>query len=123
GPCKAPTCAPDTGQCHEENRTAGAACDPKTACMGPGVCDDQGACLGAPVPNGDNCTMANGALGLCLAGVCAALDQTGSDPGAGGAKPTGAKAGCGCATVPAGGGAALVLIAAAVALARRRRRS
>jgi hypothetical protein len=132
GPCALEVCDPTTGTCGMTNKTSGTACDPMTACMGPGACDDQGQCLGAPLPNGQSCTLPGGALGICLTGACAQVEDPptpgvdaapGSSPDAGGALGGGGRSGCGCA---AAGGAAgslgLVAFGAALLLGRRRAR-
>ena len=54
---------------------AGTTCDPKTSCMGPGLCDDQGGCVGSPAANGDTCALTGGSLGLCLGGSCITIDD------------------------------------------------
>jgi hypothetical protein len=145
-PCKVPSCDPATGGCSETNRPAGTTCDPKAACLGIGVCDDSGECVGAPAPNGEPCTTAGGAIGLCAAGTCVARAvQGGGDAGldaAGGGGSGGGDAGttpdphpklmppasgcCALAGDPAGGrapvgGLLLALGALQILLARRRR--
>jgi hypothetical protein len=134
GPCKLSACMPSTGACYETNLPAGTTCDPKTSCMGPGLCDDQGKCVGAPAPNGDSCTLTGGAVGLCLGGSCitsgggtpdASTNDAGADPDAG----TRMKSadGCGCDVGLAGNGAllpaAVIAAAAAIAAMLRRRRA
>ena len=66
---------PSNGACYEMDLPAGTACDPKTSCMGPGLCDDQGRCVGSPAPNGDTCTLTGGAIGLCVTGTCITTDD------------------------------------------------
>jgi hypothetical protein len=133
GPCKVAACMPSNGSCYEMNLAAGTTCDPKTSCQGPGLCDDQGRCVGSPAPNGDSCTLAGGAVGLCVAGSCittgspmpdASVPDAGADAGG---RPKAAE-GCGCdlARPEAGARASVVLLAAlafAVAIGRRRRRA
>jgi uncharacterized protein (TIGR03382 family) len=103
-----------------------------TACLGPGVCDDQGRCLGAPLPSGESCTRAGGALGICLTGACAEIEDPpgpgvdaapGSDPDGGGSLSGGGRSGCGCtAAGGAAGSLGLLAFGAALLLGRRRAR-
>jgi hypothetical protein len=129
-PCKVAACMPSNGNCFEMNLPAGTTCDPKTSCMGPGLCDDQGRCVGSPAPNGDNCALTGGSLGLCLGGSCITIDDlpdsgttTDASPD-GGTRPKAAD-GCGCDVGLGGAGALLPAAAAAamilVAMLRRRR--
>jgi MYXO-CTERM domain-containing protein len=133
GPCKVAACMPSNGACYEMNLPAGTTCDPKTSCMGPGLCDDQGRCFGSPAPNGDSCTLAGGAVGLCVAGSCittgaAPPDASVQDAGPldGGNPPPRKADGCDCAVGGTGAGPPALLLAAlalGVAIGRGRRRA
>ena len=68
--CKVAACDPGSGQCLENNRPAGAICDPKNSCMTDATCDDQGTCIGTPAANGQPCTDALGRIGACVASQC-----------------------------------------------------
>jgi MYXO-CTERM domain-containing protein len=137
GPCKVPSCVPETGLCTETNMPEGASCDPGTGCMTAGACDAQGRCIGAPAPNGDPCTTTEGHIGRCGAGTCLALQDPPPPPDAspdappplltddGGTRPQGGagKGGCGCAVPGAPpGNVALLCLVAVLALRRRRSR-
>jgi hypothetical protein len=131
GPCKLAACMPSSGSCYEIDLPAGTTCDPKVSCMGPGLCDNQGRCVGSPAPNGASCTLAGGALGLCVTGTCIttdAPDASVADGGLDGGRPHKAADGCGCDVGRSGAGATLpaLLLAAlalAVAIGRRRHRA
>jgi hypothetical protein len=145
-PCKLPACDPESGQCVEANRAPGSACDPANGCLTDAVCDMAGNCVGAPVPNGEPCTLAGGQVGRCAAGQCIAsgtdspsdasaavradagadgpagapsMSTTGSTP-----KRSGGSSGCAAAGAGAGPGTAALLgvLAALRALRSRRRR-
>lgn len=146
GACKMPTCDVATGQCTEMNRPAGSACDPQNSCLVAGHCTADGRCVGAPAPNGDPCTTAEGQLGLCALGLCLPAGDDGSGRGNDAAAPGGTRKDGGAVDAPAGtggGGAAkgsggggcsmartggssllaTLLIAVAMLLVRRRRRA
>jgi hypothetical protein len=100
GPCKMPTCDEASGQCGELNRPVGSACDPGNPCLIGAHCTADGSCVGAPAPNGEPCTVAEGVAGACVLGTCSRVDDApGNGPGgaSGGARDAGVDA-------PAGNG-------------------